>query len=118
MDYLKAFIVGGAICAVGQILVAKTKMGNPMILVSFVVAGAVLHALGLYQPLVDWGGAGATVPITGFGHSLAKGAIKAVREDGLLGILTGGIKATAAGVTAAIVFGYIASVCTRAGSKK
>ena len=107
MEYLKAFITGGVLCAIGQILIDKTKLTPAKILVSYVVAGAVLGGLGIYQYLADWGGAGATVPLTGFGYNLAKGVQKAVEEQGVLGILIGGVKATAAGITAAVFFGYL-----------
>ncbi len=110
MDYLKAFLLGGALCVIGQILIDKTKLTPARILVIYVVAGVVLGALGLYQPLVDWGGAGATVPLTGFGNTLAKGVKDAVKEDGLLGVITGGVKAAAGGITAAVVFGYLAAL--------
>ena len=95
MEYLKAFLCGGALCLIGQILIDKTGLTPARILTTYVVAGVVLSALGLYQPLVDWAGAGATVPLTGFGHSLAKGVREAVAERGLLGALTGGLTATA-----------------------
>ncbi len=108
--YLRAFLIGGAICAVGQLLIDKTKLTAARILVIFVTAGVLLTALGLYQKLVEVGGAGATVPLTGFGYSLAKGAFRDVDQYGLLGAFTGGIKATAAGITAAIFFGYLVSV--------
>jgi stage V sporulation protein AE len=108
--YLRAFLIGGAICAIGQVLIDKTKLTPARILVIFVTSGVLLTALGLYQKLVDVGGAGATVPLTGFGYSLAKGAFKDVDQYGLLGAFTGGIKATAAGITAAIFFGYLVSV--------
>ncbi|MGN0979643.1 MAG: stage V sporulation protein AE [Candidatus Avoscillospira sp.] len=110
MDYLKAFLLGGALCVIGQILIDKTKLTPARILVIYVVAGVVLGAFGLYQPLVDWGGAGATVPLTGFGNTLAKGVKDAVKEDGLLGVITGGVKAAAGGITAAVVFGYLAAL--------
>lgn len=110
MDYLKAFLLGGALCVIGQILIDKTKLTPARILVLYVVAGVVLGALGLYQPLVDWGGAGATVPLTGFGNTLAKGVKEAVREDGILGAVTGGLKATAGGITAAVFFGLLAAL--------
>ena len=110
MDYLKAFLLGGALCVIGQILIDKTKLTPARILVFYVVAGVALGALGLYQPLVDWGGAGATVPLTGFGNTLAKGVKDAVKEDGLLGVITGGVKAAAGGITAAVVFGYLAAL--------
>ena len=99
MDYLNAFLCGGILCAIGQILIDKTKLTPARILTGYVVAGVLLSALGLYQPLVDWGGAGATVPLTGFGHSLAKGVAKAVAEKGWLGVFTGGLTATAGGIT-------------------
>ena len=109
MDYLKAFLLGGVLCAIGQILIDKTKLTPARILVLYVVSGVVLGALGLYQPLVDWGGAGATVPLTGFGNTLAKGVKDAVTEDGLLGAVTGGLKASAGGITAAVFFGLLAA---------
>ncbi len=112
MEYLKAFLVGGIFCVIGQVLIDRTPLTPAKILVSYVTAGVVLSALGLYQPLVDWGGAGATVPLTGFGHLLAKGVRKAVAEDGVLGALTGGATAAAGGITAAIFFGFlVALVC-------
>ena len=107
MEYLNAFIVGGIICVIGQILMDTTKLTPARILVIFVTAGAILGAFGIYDKLVEIGGAGATVPLPGFGNSLAKGAIKAVEEKGLIGAFTGGITGTAAGITAAIFFGYI-----------
>lgn len=110
MDYIKAFLLGGALCAVGQILIDKTKLTPARILVLYVVAGVILGGVGLYQPLVDWGGAGATVPLTGFGNTLAKGVREAVGEDGLLGALTGGLKAAAGGITAAVFFGFLAAL--------
>ncbi len=110
MDYFKAFLVGGVLCAIGQILIDKTKLTPAKILVSYVVAGAVLGGLGIYQYIADWGGAGATIPLTGFGYNLAKGAREAVQEQGLLGVLTGGIKACAAGIAAAVFFGYLAAL--------
>ena len=110
MDYLKAFLLGGALCAVGQILIDKTKLTPARILVLYVVAGVALGAVGIYQPLAEWGGAGATVPLTGFGYTLANGVKDAVRQDGLLGALTGGLKAAAGGITAAIFFGILAAL--------
>lgn len=110
MQYLKAFLVGGALCVIGQILIDKTKLTPARILVGYLVAGVVLSALGVYQKLVDFAGAGATVPLTGFGHSIARGVREAVGSDGLLGVLTGGLKATAGGITAAIVSGLIVSL--------
>ena len=117
MDYLKAFVLGGTLCAIGQILIDKTKLTPARILVVYVVVGVVLGALGLYQPLVDWGGAGATIPLTGFGNTLAKGVKEAVGKDGLLGALTGGLKASAGGITAAIFFGLIASLLCKPKDK-
>lgn len=110
LDYLKAFLVGGAFCAIGQLLIDLTKLTPARILVSYVVAGVVLGGLGVYQPLVDFAGAGATVPLTGFGNLLAKGVKKAVGEDGFLGIFTGGITSAAAGITAAILFGFLVAL--------
>ena len=110
MEYVKAFLVGGIFCAIAQILIDKTKLTPARILVGYVVAGVGLGALGLYQPLADWAGAGATVPLTGFGNLLAKGVREAITRDGWIGILTGGLKAAAGGLTAAIVFGWIAAV--------
>ncbi len=107
MEYLKAFIIGGLICAIGQIFIDKTKLTPARILVGFVVSGVILSALGLYEPLVEFAGAGATVPLSGFGHTLAKGVRAAVADQGLLGAFTGGLSATAGGITAAIVFGFI-----------
>ncbi|MDD3193676.1 MAG: stage V sporulation protein AE [Oscillospiraceae bacterium] len=106
----KAFLIGGLFCAVGQILIDKTKLTPARILVGYVVAGVLLSALGLYQPLVDFAGAGATVPLTGFGHLLATGAQKAVAEKGTLGALTGGLTASAAGITAAMLFGLLVAL--------
>lgn len=110
MDYLKAFLVGGAICLLGQILIDKTKWTPARILVSYVVIGVFLGAIGVYEKLVDFAGAGASVPLTGFGYSIAKGVREAIQEDGFLGILTGGLKATSGGITAAIVAGLLASI--------
>ena len=110
MDYLKAFVVGGLFCVIGQILVDKTKLTPARILVGYVVAGVILGALELYQPIIDFAGAGASVPLTGFGATLAKGVKDAIDESGALGILTGGLKATAAGITAAILFGLLAGI--------
>ncbi len=117
MDYLKAFLVGGLLCLIGQLLIDKTKLTPARILVSYVVAGVILGAVGLYQPLVDWAGAGATVPLTGFGYNLAKGVKEAVAQDGFLGVLTGGLKATAGGVTAAVAAGLLASLFFKAKDK-
>ncbi len=109
-EYLRAFLLGGAFCAVGQILIDKTKLTPARILTSYVVFGVLLGALGIYGPLAEWGGAGATVPLTGFGYTLAKGVREAVESDGALGILRGGITAAAAGIAAAIFFGYLAAL--------
>ena len=105
--YLKAFLVGGLICVVGQILIQTTKLTSARILVLFVVSGVILTALGVYKPLVDFAGAGATVPLTGFGYSLAMGEIEAVKKYGVLGALAGGVTRAAAGISAAIVFGLL-----------
>lgn len=110
MDYLKAFVIGGLFCLIGQILIDKTTLTPARILVGYVVAGVILGAVGLYQPLIDFAGAGASVPLTGFGAALAKGVKEAVNEKGPLGILTGGLKATAGGITAAIFFGLLAGI--------
>ena len=110
MDYVKAFVVGGIFCVLGQYLIDKTHLTPARILVSYVVAGVFLSAVGIYQPLVEFGGAGATVPLTGFGHLLAKGVKEAVEKDGFLGIITGGLKATAGGITTAITAGLLASL--------
>ncbi len=118
MMLLKAFLIGGLLCMLGQIFVDRTRLTPARILSGYVVAGVVLSALGLYQPLVDFAGAGATVPLTGFGHLLAKGVREAVRTDGFLGALTGGLTASAAGVTAAVFFALLAAVLFRAKAKK
>ena len=118
MDYLNAFLCGGILCAIGQILIDKTKLTPARILTGYVVAGVLLSALGLYQPLVDWGGAGATVPLPGFGHSLAKGVATAVAEKGWLGVVTGGLTATAGGITAAVVFAVIMALIFKPGDKR
>ncbi|NLK94022.1 MAG: stage V sporulation protein AE [Clostridiales bacterium] len=118
MEYLKAFIVGGLICVVGQILMDTTKLNPGRILVMFVTLGAILGAFGLYDKLVDFGGAGATVPLPGFGNTLAKSAIKEVGEKGFIGAFTGGIKGTAAGITASIFFGYFMAVIFNPKTKK
>lgn len=110
MNYIWAFAVGGLLCVVAQILIDKTKLTPARILVFYVVAGVILTGIGVYQPLVDFAGCGATVPLTGFGYSLAKGVEKAISERGPIGILTGGLTATAAGITAAIVFAWLAAL--------
>ena len=118
MDYLNAFLCGALLCAIGQILIDKTKLTPARILTGYVVAGVLLSALGLYQPIADWGGAGATVPLTGFGHALAKGVAKAIADKGWLGVLTGGLTATAGGITAAVVFGVIMALIFKPGDKR
>lgn len=105
-DYLLVFAIGGAICVIGQLLMSLTRLTPARILVIFVTAGVVLTAVGLYKPIVELGGAGATVPLTGFGYSLANGAIDGAMNEGLLGAITGGVKATAGGIAAAVLFGY------------
>lgn len=117
MDYLKAFIIGGLFCLIGQILIDKTKLTPARILVGYVVIGVLLGAIGVYKPLVDFAGAGATVPLTGFGYNLAKGVKTAIQTDGFLGILTGGLKATAGGITAAVIAGLLASLIFRPKDK-
>lgn len=118
MEYLRAFICGGVLCAIGQILIDKTKLTPARILTGYVVAGVFLSAIGIYEPLAQWGGAGATVPLTGFGHSLAKGVQKAIGEKGWLGILTGGLTATAGGITAAVVFAVLMALLFKPGDKR
>lgn len=117
MDYIKAFLVGGLLCLIGQILIDKTKLTPARILVSYVVIGVLLGAIGVYQPLVEFAGAGATVPLTGFGNNLAKGVKEAIQQDGFLGIFTGGLKAAAGGITAAILAGLLASFIFKAKDK-
>ncbi len=116
-EYLKAFAVGGLLCVIGQILIDYTRLTPARILTAFVVAGVVLGALGLYQPLADWAGAGATVPLTGFGNLLAKGVRKAVAEKGLLGAFTGGFTAAAGGICAAVFFGFLVAVIFKPSDK-
>ena len=118
MQYLNAFLCGGVLCAVGQVLLDRTKLTPARILVCYVTAGVLLGGLGLYAPLVEWAGAGATVPLTGFGFTLAKEVQKAVSQHGLLGALTGGISATAGGITAAIFFGFLVALLFRAKPKR
>jgi stage V sporulation protein AE len=110
MDYIKAFLVGGLICAIGQVLMDKTKMTPARILVSFVTSGVVLGAVGIYKPIVEFGKAGATVPLLGFGYSLAKGTFEGVDKYGIIGAFIGGISATSAGIAAAVFFGYLAAI--------
>ena len=117
MDYVKAFLVGGALCLIGQILIDKTKLTPARILVSYVVAGVLLGAVGLYPKLIEFAGAGASVPLTGFGSLLAKGVKEAVMKDGFLGSFTGGLKAAAGGITAAIIAGLVASFLFKARDK-
>lgn len=118
ISLLKAFLVGGFICLIGQFLIDFTKLTPARILTSFVVSGVVLSAVGLYKPLVDFAGAGATVPLTGFGHALAEGVKKAVEEIGFLGIFSGGLTATSAGICAAIVFGLIVALLFKPGDRR
>lgn len=118
MMLLKCFVTGGIICIIGQILIDKTKLTPAKILVIFVTAGAILGGLGIYQHLVDFAGAGATVPLTGFGYNLAKGAIEGVQQSGLVGSFTGGVKAAAGGIAAAVFFGYLASLISKPKMKK
>lgn len=115
--YLAAFLCGGVLCLIGQLLIDKTKLTPARILVVYVVAGVVLGALGLYKPLIDWCGAGATVPLTGFGYNLAKGVAESVAKDGFLGALMGGMTATAGGITAAVFFGYIVAMIFKSKPK-
>jgi len=118
MQLLRCFLVGGAICIIGQILIDKTKLTPARILVIFVTTGAVLGGLGIYKYVVDFAGAGATVPLTGFGYNLAKGTIESAQQDGLIGVFTGGVKSAAGGIAAAVFFGYIASLIAKPKIKK
>ena len=118
MILLKCFVTGGLICIIGQILIDKTKLTPARILVIFVTTGAILGGLGIYQFIVDFAGAGATVPLTGFGYNLAKGAIEGVNQSGLVGAFTGGVKAAAGGIAAAVFFGYLASLISKPKMKK
>ena len=118
MDYLWCFLCGGLLCAVGQVLIDLTKLTPARILSGYVVAGVILQAVGVYQPLVDWAGAGATVPLTGFGYSLARGVAKSVEEKGLLGVLAGGLTATAGGIAAAVVFALIMALLCKPKEKR
>lgn len=118
MMYPKAFIVGGLLCAAGQILIMKTQLTSARILVGYVTCGVILGALGLYKPLIDFAGAGATVPLTGFGFTLAKGAMEAARSDGILGAFTGGVTSGAGGIAAAVFFGYLAAILFKPKMKK
>lgn len=117
MDFLKAFLIGGLICVIGQILIDTTKLTPARILVSFVVIGVILGGLGLYQPLVDFAGAGASVPLTGFGNTLVQGTKKMIQEKGALGILTGPLSSASAGITAAMISGLLVAFITKPKSK-
>ena len=118
MNYFWAFVVGGGICVIGQLLIDLTGLTPARILTGYVVAGVFLQAVGVYQYMVDWGGAGATVPLTGFGYSLAKGVARAVAEKGLLGVITGGLTATSGGIAAAVVFGLLMAILCRPKEKR
>ena len=118
MDYLRAFLCGGILCAVGQILIDKTSLTPARILTGYVVCGVFLTVVGIYEPIVRWGGAGATVPLLGFGYSLAKGVEKAVGEHGWLGVMTGGLSATAGGIAAAVVFAVLMALLFKPGDKR
>ena len=117
MEYLRAFITGAIICGLSQILIDKTKLTPARILVTYVVLGVVLTGFGLYQPIVDWGGAGATVPLLGFGYSLAKGVIEGIAQSGLIGVLTGGVTGAAGGIAAAVVFGFLVALVFKPKNK-
>lgn len=117
MEYLKAFLVGGVLCIIGQLLIDRTSLTPARILVAYVVAGVILGGLGLYKPIIDWAGAGATVPLTGFGSLLAKGVKQAVAQKGLIGALTGGITAAAGGITAAVFFGFVVALIFKSKPK-
>lgn len=110
MEYLKAFVTGGLLCLIGQVLIDKTRLTPARILTAYVVAGVILGGAGIYEHIVDFGGAGATVPLTGFGYNLAKGVREAVDQDGLSGVITGGLRAAAGGITAAVFFGFLAAL--------
>ena len=118
LGYIKAFLIGGLLCALGQVLIDRTNLTPARILTCYVVAGVVLGALGIYQPLAEWAGAGATVPLTGFGNALAKGVKTAVQSSGVLGAFTGGFTAAAGGIAAAVFFGYLAAVIFKPREKK
>lgn len=118
MQYVWCFIIGGVLCIIAQILIDKTKLTPARVLVLYVTVGAILGGLGIYKYLVDFAGAGATVPLTGFGYNLAKGAIEGVKEAGIIGAFTGGVKASAGGIAAAVFFGYIASLISKPKIKK
>lgn len=118
MQYLNAFLCGGILCVIGQIFIDKTKLTPARILTGYVVAGVLLEAIGVFEPIAKWGGAGATVPLVGFGSSLAKGVSTAVAEKGWLGVFTGGLTATAGGIAAAVLFGFLAALIFRPGEKR
>jgi len=117
MDYIKAFIIGGILCLIGQILVDKTRLTPARILVGYVVAGVILSALGIYEPLLNFSGAGASVPLSGFGHTLAQGVRDAVNKDGIIGVFTGGLSSAAGGITAAVFAGLLAAIIFKAKDK-
>ena len=118
MEYLNAFICGGILCAIGQIFIDKTNLTPARILVGYVVAGVILSAVGLYEPLIKWGGAGASVPLSGFGYTLVRGVQEAILQDGPIGILTGGLTGTAGGISAAILFSFLAAMLFKPGDKR
>ena len=118
MQYLNAFLCGGILCAIGQIFIDKTHLTPARILTGYVVCGVFLEAIGVYGPIADWGGAGATVPLTGFGSNLAKGVAKAVGEKGWLGVMTGGLPAAAGGIAAAVLFSFRGALVFRPGEKR
>ncbi len=117
LEYFNAFWVGGIICVIAQILIDKTKLTPARILVSYVIAGVILTALGIYEPIVEYAGAGATVPLSGFGYCMAKGVVEMIQEEGIIGIIAGGMASTAAGISAAVFFGYLASLVGRSSEK-
>lgn len=117
LDYFRAFLTGGILCLIGQILIDKTKLTPARILVIYVTSGVILTALGIYKPIVKFGGAGATVPLTGFGYALASGVLKNVRAQGFLGVFTGGVAGTAGGIAAAVFFGYLIALIFKPGDK-
>ena len=117
MDYVKAFVVGGIICVLAQILIDKTKMTPARILVLLVVSGVVLTAVGVYEPIVKFAGAGATIPLSGFGYLMAQGVVEQIQKQGFLGIITGGLTSGAAGISAAVFCGYVAALCSRSKDK-
>ncbi len=118
MDYIRSFLVGGALCVIGQLLIDFTKLTPARILVIYVVSGTILTVLGIYQPLVDFAGCGATIPLTGFGYSLGKGVIEGIDKNGLLGVISGGLSKTSAGISAAVFFGFIMAIIFKPKEKK